>query len=619
MNKLRPAAAILLSMIRLHWIALCVAAGILLLYALAGFFLVPHIARSQIERYATETLHRKVSIGEIRFNPFVFDTSISDFRLSEANDAPLVAFRHLYVNAQLASLWRRAVVLHEVQLSAPDIQLVVDKDGSVNLAQLAPPATTTPPAKKSEPVRVRIGTLDIREGRIAVEDRTHPQVFTAAIAPIRFRLTDFRTDANFENAFAFAGVTSSGERLRWAGQFTVQPLGSTGDFSVDDLQAATVDSYIYESIPFRLASGRASLKGSYRFGLNPTLTLEVAAPSIRFADLSLAERKPGATAPLAVPEGELEDLTFSYEKRDLRVGLAQIRGGRVNLVRQSDGSINLMRLFSKPDAQPDASKQPDASMQSDTSKQPGAQTPATTARRTTNDWTAHIDRIRLTDAAANIEDHSITPTAKFSLAPVQLTLDGWSTREDASVRLDTDITIDGHGRLLAQGDVQLTPLNAQVTLDLSKLALPAAQPYLERATAMTLHSGMLSAKGELSYAAEPASASTLRFKGDVQVTDLRTTDQFIDEDFIKWNSLAVSGIDFSLHPDRLSIERVVARQPYGRVVIASDRSLNVSKVLRSDSGAEETSPHTKAASGSERTASSAAFPVRIKSVEVIDG
>jgi hypothetical protein len=608
MNKLRPAAASLLAMIRLHWIALCVGAGVLLLYALAGFFLVPHIARTQIEKYVTGTLHRKVSIGEIRFNPFVFDTSISDFRLSESNDAPLVAFRHLYVNAQLASLWRRAVVLHEVQLSAPDIQLVVDKDGSVNLARLAPPSTQAAPEEKSEPMRVRIGTLDIREGRVAVEDHTHPRVFTAAIAPIRFRLTDFRTDANFENAFAFAGVTSSGERLHWAGQFTVEPLGSVGEFSIDDLRAATVDSYIYESIPFRLASGRASLKGSYRFGLNPTLMLDVAAPSIRLADFSLTERKAGATAPLAVPQGELQGLTFSYEKRDLRVALAQIRGGRLNLARESDGSINLMRLFeSKAGTQAAAPAQP-AAQKSTTADQPAA-----------NDWTAHIDRIRLTDAAVNIEDRSVTPAAKFTLAPVQLTIDGWNTREDARLKLETDITLNGEGHLLAQGDVQLTPLSAQVSLDLSKLALPAAQPYLEQTTAMTLHSGVLSAKGELSYTGEPASAPPLRFKGDVQITDLRTTDQFIDEDFIKWNSLAISGIDFSLHPDRLGIERIVARQPYGRVVIARDTSLNVSRVLRSDSSGDATPPASPPSRRNERTTASATFPVRIKSVEVIDG
>ena len=121
MNKVRLLTAPLIALIRLHWLALCIAAGVLLLYALAGFFLAPYIARQQIEDYVTQTLHRKVSIGEIRFNPFFFDLSVSNFRLTEADDSPLAAFRHLYSNLQLSSLWQRAVVLDEVQLSAPDV------------------------------------------------------------------------------------------------------------------------------------------------------------------------------------------------------------------------------------------------------------------------------------------------------------------------------------------------------------------------------------------------------------------------------------------------------------------------------------------------------------------
>lgn len=608
MNPLRSFSAALLALLKVHWIAVCVAAGLLLLYTLAGFFLVPHIARTQIERYVSDTLHRKVTIGEIRFNPFVFDTSVSDFSLTEADDTPLIAFRHLYVNAQLASLWRRAVVLHEVQLSAPDVHLVVDSDGSVNLARLAPPSTQ-PPEENKEPMRVRIGTLDVREGRVGLEDHTHPRVFTAAVAPIRFTLTDFRTDANFENAFAFAGVTSSGERLRWAGKFTVQPLGSFGTFGVDALKAATLDSYLADSLPFRLASGTATLSGNYRFGLNPTLTLDVALPSLELADVSLAERTPGATAPIVIPHAQLGNVTFSYEKRDLGIALAQISKGRLKLALEPDGSIDLMRLFrSKTSTSTDAPAATVVESGTDTSTTQG------------DDWFAHIDTIRVADAAVEFEDRSVQPAVRLALSPLQLTVGDWNTRDDARLQLDADVTINDKGRLRSQGEIGLTPLTAQLTLELKGLELAAAQPYLERSTALTLHSGQLAAKGEISYSGTPAAAPPIRFKGDVQVTGLRTTDQFLDQDFVKWNSLAVSGIDFSLHPDHLVIDKVVARQPYGRVIIAEDTSLNVSKVLRADSKQQDARTASMPAGKAHAPApAGAAFPVRIKAIDVIDG
>ncbi len=139
MSIVKRFLAPLVTLVRLHLLAIIVIAILVLLYTVVGFFAVPRIARAQLESYVTEQLHRQVSVGEIRFNPFAFDTSIAGLTLREADGSPVVSFRHLYVNAQLASVWQRAVVLQEVELSAPDINAIIAKDGTVNLAKLAPP------------------------------------------------------------------------------------------------------------------------------------------------------------------------------------------------------------------------------------------------------------------------------------------------------------------------------------------------------------------------------------------------------------------------------------------------------------------------------------------------
>src|SRR4029077_1818216 len=99
------------------WILLGVASLVLAGYAAAGFLIVPRVARSQIEAFVVETLHRRIALGEIRFNPFTLEANISDLKLTEADGAPLLSFRHLLVNAEIASLWRRGVVLKELELT----------------------------------------------------------------------------------------------------------------------------------------------------------------------------------------------------------------------------------------------------------------------------------------------------------------------------------------------------------------------------------------------------------------------------------------------------------------------------------------------------------------------
>ena len=96
-------------------------AVLLLVYALAGFFVVPRVARSQIEAFVGETLQRKISIREIRFNPFTLAATLIDLRLTEADGAPLVAFQRLYLNVELSSLWRRGVAFKEIELAGPDV------------------------------------------------------------------------------------------------------------------------------------------------------------------------------------------------------------------------------------------------------------------------------------------------------------------------------------------------------------------------------------------------------------------------------------------------------------------------------------------------------------------
>jgi len=113
---------------------------------------------------------------------------------------------------------------------------------------------------------------------------------------------------------------------------------------------------------------------------------------------------------------------------------------------------------------------------------------------------------------------------------------------------------------------------------------------------------------------EAGTPPKMQFRGDVQVADLHTVAGPANDDLIKWRNLAVSGIDVSHNPDRLSIDRIVARQPYARVIIAQDRTLNVTAALKRDaSKSEEAAEPVPAAKQSPPT------PMRIKSVTITDG
>jgi len=585
----------LLAILALHRWALGIAAGLIVVYTLVGFFLVPHLLRTNAQKYVAEELDRNLALGEVSFNPFTFRLSISDALLSEKAGDAIAGFKRLVVNAQLASIWQRAVVLKEVQLDAPDVNLIVERDGSINLAKLAPPKDASQPAatEPDEPLpRIRIGRLAVGDGRVDLQDRTRPEPFTATLAPIRFALTDFQTDLNHENAYQFAARSSAGETLAWSGSFTAQPVGSHGQFNVGQLHAQTIDDYLQGQLPVRLVEGRLSLAGNYRLSLHPTLALDIGLPEVTFENLAVAEQ--AESTPVAVvPKLRIAGTQFSLPARSVRVEKVEIDGAKVRASRESDGSFSATRL-----AKSDSS---DAA-------------PSSSSSSSTRPWTWGVGEIRVADAALDLEDRSLSPTVKFNVAPIAVTVAGFSSEQGAKMNVTADLGLSGKPLLNSTGQFQLTPLTAALALDLHAFDLSLLQPYVAQATNLSLRSGLLSVKGNVSTAAEEGAPLTLQFQGDVQVANLHTIAGPANEDLIKWRNLALTGIDLSHNPDRVTIDRIVARQPYARVIIRQDQTLNVAAALKRDAK-DAADGETK----QQPEPPSKPMPMRIKSISVSGG
>lgn len=594
---LRP----LLAILALHRLAIGIAAALIVAYALAGFLWVPHLLRVNAQQYVGDELGRRLVLGDVSFNPFTLRLDIRDALLSEKSGDAIASFESLIVNAELASIWRRAVVLKQVQLDAPDVNLVVERDGSINLSQLAPAESEPASTAEAEPPlpRIRIGRLAVNGGRVDFEDRTRPAPFTATLAPIRFTLEDFRTDLNHENGYEFAAQSSAGETLKWSGSFTAQPLGSHGQFAFGQVRIQTIQRYLQGQFPVRLVDGLFSFAGTYRFSLHPTLSLDVGLPQIAGENLVLAERAAPESEPVAVvPKIRVAGMQFSFESRSLRVDEVEIDGARIQASRERDGSLNLERL----------TKGDGPAAPTDTTPVASATPPSSAT------WRWAVGEIRVANAALDVEDHAVSPVVQLNIAPIAITLAGLSSEPAAKVNLTADLRLAGSPLLKTAGEMQLEPLTVALALELTAFDLSTLQPYIAQEANLSLRSGRLSVKGNVAAAMEEGAPPKLQFRGDVQVADLHTIAGPANDDLIKWRHLAVTGIDASHNPDRLTIDRIVARQPYARVIIRQDQTLNVTAALERDASASEPGAQVPNA-----PSSSPPTPVRIKSVAITGG
>jgi hypothetical protein len=564
-----------------------VVALLVALYALAGFVAVPRILRSTLMKEIPKTLAVTPAVGDIRFNPFLFKLEIKDFSLAAPNGEKLLGFGRLFVDFELSSIWHRAYSFAAIDIDAPMVNAVVAQDGRLNLLQLSP---KTPPQKpeqqpenKNAPLpALRIGSFKVSRGLVAYADQSRPSAFEARLEPINFELVNFSTGAD-GGRFTFTGSSKLGERVEWHGHLSVQPIESDGEFQIDGLLAHTLWEYLEDRLNFLVNSGTIDLNATYKFSLRDAVDLQATVAKIAVNDLVVRPKlsatesakesaKESAIDWITVPSLLVSGTTVDLLKRQAHVDSLSLTGVKLVTWLEPDGSFNLLKLAQSPGAPAAAATAPSAAPST------AAPTPGTapSAPPTAAPWTFDLREFALNEASISAEDRSTSPIAKVILAPLSLKAGAVSLDLSKPVTMNLDTHINGAGSLSVSGDVTPQPLSATVALKLDGIDLKAVQPYIAQHTSMTLLSGRLSGDAKVSYGAKKPA---LQFAGNISVAGLHTVDNALHDDFINWERLDLSGINYQHGPDRLDIEQVTARKLYARVIIEPDTSLNVKRVL----------------------------------------
>lgn len=566
--------------VKRYLIAPGIAVFLIALYAALGFWAVPHFLRSGVTDFVATHYHRKVTVGEIRFNPFTFVLDIKDFSLPDADGAPMVAFAGLHVDMEARSLIRLAPSFRVIELDRPQIRTVIRRDGSLNLADLgkgfASETPATPPPKPAEPMRLFIDRFAVIAGASSFEDLTHASPFRAQLQPIAFELHNFSTRLKTGaagNDYALTAASPEGERLDWSGTFLLDPISSHGTFAVTDLQVATIWRYLQQPLPLEIPSGVIGIKGEYDFvsaGDAPTIKVDV-------HDTTLTNLKVrpvrGTLDYVVLGKLDVQETKVDVAQRAVEIGKVSLSGGEINAWLSHDGKLNLLEL-----AAPAAAAAPGASAASSappTVPSGGAAPSTETGAKAGAAWTVAVPDISVEGFRIAAEDRQTVPAIAVVLNPLDIHVAGYSTKPDARLDITAHTTINNGATLKATA--QLAPSgNSDITahLDLAQLDLTMLQPIIAQRTAMTLVAGRLGTQLDIKKSANGA----LAVQGDVAVAGLRSVDE-LNQSFIKWKDLKLAGLQYGTQPAGLRINTITAQEPYARVIIAPDRTVNVSEVL----------------------------------------
>ncbi|ARB28916.1 DUF748 domain-containing protein [Pseudomonas tolaasii] len=562
----------------------------LALYSLLGFLILPgialRIANQQLANYATTPAR----IERIELNPFSLELTLWGLKIGEPGKEQ-VGFERLYANLQIDSLWTRALHLADVQLDQPKTEVLFDKSGQLNLAQLfkLPPSEPTPTDPDAKPFPLRIDSIKLAGGYVHFQDLRPSEPIEFLYDKLDFELKNLSTLPEDNADMTLVAAGPEGGQIDWKGNFSLVPITSEGTLKVTDGKMKAWWPYVRDAVPLVLENGVLNFSTDYKFSLAKETELNLTNTAASIAPFAI--KAPDGRPLVRLERLDVSDTTVDLAKQQVVVG--KIRSNKLETwaAREADGQLDWQKLFASQPSKP--AKKPEPVTAPATADSPKAE-PAAPSKP----WQVLLKDVQLRNYQVHLADRQVKPEVALELGPLNVDVQNFDSLNGSPFNLKVDSGLGKQGKIQATGEVNLNPVSAKLKVNTQDIDLRVAQAYISPFIRLELRSGMLGSNLDVNLkSTEPLA---LQVTGRAQVDQLHTLDTLKTRDFVKWQRLVLEGVNYQ-HGDSLSIDKVNLLQPYARFMINDDRTTNVDDLLipqPADTGAK--SAAAKPAAGKDK-------------------
>ena len=545
------------------------AVGLLLTYTLVGFFFVPYLIKAYAIPAVAEKFQRPVLVKEVELNPFALSLRLAGFEIQERDQSALLGFEEFYVNLQASSLLRRAYVFDSIRLTVPYVSARISKDGRMNLAELVPvddgPQPSVPAQAGKAPVEipaVEIGEFEISQAIIEFRDESKPKPYALDIVPIHIVLKNFHTKPGGDNSYAFTAELDKGETLSWAGIVSLEPLRSSGKFSISGVKLPRLWQYIHDQYHFDITDGTVAADAGYSIDVDATpIGLQVSQANIRIEKLAIKED--GSLDPvITIPALNVEGVDVNLATREVTVRDVAVVRALFTAWLNPDGTVNYQQMFAPVDS-------PTLPVAGNASPKPKDEKP----------WAVWLKEIRLEDHAIDFEDRTLPTPAEIEVRSLTVKTHDVRIPIKAAVPIEVAMRLNETGTIRVNGSVLPNPLQADVTLGLKDIAIRPFQPYFEKFMRVDVQSGAVNLDGTMHLAIDHPHGPLISYEGDVRVEGLSVADRDQRDEVTSLHTLSLNKILATVDPTTVSIKEVGLQEPMAHLVVSPDGGLNIGRLV----------------------------------------
>ncbi len=584
--------------------------GLIALYALFGFVLVPSIIKSYVVPTVSEQIKHPILLRDAAFNPFALSVRLNGLEVQEQNEMPMLGFEELFVNVSAASLFLQKVAFDEIHLTMPFVAAKVNSDGKLNLMSLVPPEdekAQPSPQPAGEPKKlmpVQIDLLDIGKGIIEYRDDSKPRPVVIDVVPFGIVLRNFSTvqAGGSENAHAFTAEIGKNGRISWEGNIFLEPVESDGQLNVSGIRLKVLYQAVQEQFQFNVDQGVLGLSASYHFdlrGQTPQATVKNGKVSID--DLAIVERG-GIDPVVTVPVFNVEGIQLDLQQQTIAVAKVHSADARFDAWMSPNGVVNYQTLFT-----------PVGGKETTEPPSPAKAKPEKSAKP----WAVTIDEIGLKNYSASYEDRTLPKPAHVDVDALNLTVKDVQIPFKKPLPVDLSLKMNETGAIGVKGAVTVEPLKADANLKLEHIEIRPFQPYLEQFLNAEVRDGAIDLDGAVHFAKEHANAPMMQFQGNLGVSQLAIAEKNVLTDAVAWKALTINRIALDVEPTAVKIAEIVWQEPSAQIVIGSDGKLNFSRFAVSSPPIDEAPAQKEPGGGQSQAKPAEPVPVTIDQVKLV--
>ncbi len=453
----------------------------------------------------------------------------------------------------------------------------------------------------SLPFTVKINQAAVKDMHIRFSDKMVSPAVIKEISSLDFIFTDAEIGSKAAGKFDVHILTGDDEEIKTAGDFHVEnDVDANGSVFVNGIDLKNFRPYLVPYLGDNVTLENVAVNLNFKARLSQTgLGLEVFDGQVTLDKFGLTEQ--GKDTPLVqFDQLALSKIACNLLKQEAEVGLVELHQAQVEVNRDKKGRMDLLVAIEQ------ALKTGGDPKETATTAKPVAQKQAVPKQdeqsASAPAWVATIHKTVLDQCRVQFTDQAKKEPVNVVMNDIGVTVENISTKKGETSTFNASMTNKNEGKINLYGSFDISGPKATVNVDLNRIDVNTAEPYFTDFLKISISKGYLNTKGTVvvTPAKKKSEPPKVTYKGRVSLNNFLSKNKVDNTDFFRCKSLYATGMDISVNPIKVVIDKIALTDFYQRAILNQDAQLNYKQIIveqPEDKSAAKDKFKPKAASG----------------------